>query len=227
MQLVIAAITTAPWPIVACPPRSFDRHASVARSFSASPKPRSFTGAVSALRNDAFICESATRSCGRFGPARLGSTVARSSSSVSVKTGSGELVACGTGPAPCSSARRGPPRPARGRCGAGSRASRRRPGRSRSVAPYSGAMLATVARSARLISSEPRPVELDELLDDALLAQHLRDGQHEVGRRRALGQLARRAGSRRPAASACRAAGRASPPRPRCRRRPSRARRGR
>ena len=33
-------------------------------------------------------------------------------------------------------------------------------------------------------------VELDELADDALLAQHLGDGEHEIGRRRALGQAA-------------------------------------
>ena len=33
-------------------------------------------------------------------------------------------------------------------------------------------------------------VELDELADHAVLAQHLRDGEHEVGRGRALGQLA-------------------------------------
>ena len=33
-------------------------------------------------------------------------------------------------------------------------------------------------------------VELDELADDAVLAQHLRDREDEVGRRRALGQLA-------------------------------------
>ena len=75
--------------------------------------------------------ESGTRSCGRFGPARLGSTVARSSSSVSLNTGSGVArraeealllrVALderhlGAG---C------------GRSCAGTRASRRRPGRSR------------------------------------------------------------------------------------------------
>ena len=34
------------------------------------------------------------------------------------------------------------------------------------------------------------PVELDELGDDAVPAQHLGDGQHEVGRGRALGQVA-------------------------------------
>ena len=37
---------------------------------------------------------------------------------------------------------------------------------------------------------EAGAVELDELADDALLAQHLRDGQHEVGRGDALAQLA-------------------------------------
>ncbi len=88
VQLVIAAMTTAPWPIVALAPATSSGTVRAA-SFSASPKPRSLTGAVSDLRNAAFICESGTRSCGRFGPARLGSTVERSSSSVSVNTGSG------------------------------------------------------------------------------------------------------------------------------------------
>ena len=36
---------------------------------------------------------------------------------------------------------------------------------------------------------EARTVELDELADDALLAQHLGDGQHEIGRSDALAQL--------------------------------------
>ena len=36
----------------------------------------------------------------------------------------------------------------------------------------------------------PGAVELDELADDAVLAQLLGDGQHEVGRGRALAQLA-------------------------------------
>jgi hypothetical protein len=34
------------------------------------------------------MAESGTRSCGRFGPARLGTTVPRSSSSTSVNSGS-------------------------------------------------------------------------------------------------------------------------------------------
>ncbi len=51
-------------------------------------------------------------------------------------------------------------------------------------------MFATVARSAQRERVEPGPEELDELVDDALLAQHLRDRQHEVGRRHALAQRA-------------------------------------
>ncbi len=51
-------------------------------------------------------------------------------------------------------------------------------------------MLPIVARSASGRPASAGAVELDELADDAVLAQHLGDGQHEVGRRRALGQLA-------------------------------------
>ena len=47
-----------------------------------------------------------------------------------------------------------------------------------------------VARSASGSCARPGAEELDELADDALLAQHLRDGQHEVGRGRAFRQLA-------------------------------------
>ena len=39
-----------------------------------------------------------------------------------------------------------------------------------------------VARSASEHGVEAGAEELDELVDDALLAQHLRDGEHEVGR---------------------------------------------
>ena len=57
------------------------------------------------------------------------------------------------------------------------------------VAPYSGAMLAMVARSARALR-QAGAEELDELSDDALLAKHLRDREDEVRRRRARGELA-------------------------------------
>jgi hypothetical protein len=65
------------------------------------------------------------------------------------------------------------------------------------VAPYSGAMFAMVARSASGISPG-RAEELDELVHDAVLAQHLGDAQDEVGRGAALGQLA---GQRTPTTS--------------------------
>ena len=45
------------------------------------------------VMNEAAASDSATRSCGRLGPASDGSTVPRSSSSVSVKTGSGDFLA--------------------------------------------------------------------------------------------------------------------------------------
>ena len=88
VQLVIAAITTEPCRSSAgLPPSSSATFLPL--SSGVSPKPRSLTGAVSAFWNELFMAESGTRSCGRFGPARLGSTVARSSSSVSLNTGSG------------------------------------------------------------------------------------------------------------------------------------------
>ena len=58
------------------------------------------------------------------------------------------------------------------------------------VAPYSGAMLPMVARSASGSSRDAGAVELDELADDAELAQRLRHGQHEIGCRGAFAQLA-------------------------------------
>ena len=54
-------------------------------------------------------------------------------------------------------------------------------GKKPQVAPYSGAMLAIVAWSSRRQVVEARAVELDELADHALLAQHLGDGEHEIG----------------------------------------------
>jgi hypothetical protein len=101
VQLVIAAITTAP-----CCRRNFSPLCS-----QGIPVSSVWTGASPSITATAFsvgwadvapdICaanasayiffdaESGMRSCGRFGPARLGTTVERSSSSVSEKTGSG------------------------------------------------------------------------------------------------------------------------------------------
>ena len=50
-------------------------------------------------------------------------------------------------------------------------------------------MFPIVARSASGRPVEPVPEVLDELPDDARLAQDLGHREHEVGRRRALGQL--------------------------------------
>ncbi len=56
------------------------------------------------------------------------------------------------------------------------------------VEPYSGDMLPMVARLASGTADTPVPVELHELADHAVLAQHLGHRQHQVGGGRALGQ---------------------------------------
>ena len=82
VQLVIAAITTSPWP------RSCERPSTGKRSSSRPALPKSLERAWAKARA-AF--DSATRSCGRFGPASDGSTVERSSVRVSVNSGSSAL----------------------------------------------------------------------------------------------------------------------------------------
>src|SRR5207245_1869916 len=110
VQLVIAAITTEPLrtcaaglaiTAVACcfspstsatPPSESNRATSLLLGLSSMAK---------AVLKLSHTRGSATRSCGRFGPARLGSTAFRSSSSSSLKTGVGESsvrdIACGRG----------------------------------------------------------------------------------------------------------------------------------
>ena len=90
MQLVIAAITTDPCSssvamasATATPPAS--RVAVGPPAVFLTP----FCRSGSAVANEAFARDSGTRSCGRRGPARLGCTVPRSSSIVSVYTASG------------------------------------------------------------------------------------------------------------------------------------------
>ena len=122
-----------------------------------------------------------TRSCGRFGPARLGSTVERSSSIVSVYTGSAVVV--------------GAEQALRLRvrfdkldmCGFA-------PGRTQVVErivvdreePDRRPILRAHVRERRAIGNGQcfsRAIKLDELPDHTLLTQHLGDGEHEVGRR--------------------------------------------
>ena len=55
-------------------------------------------------------------------------------------------------------------------------------GKIAAVEPNSGLMLPRVARLASGTSATPVAVELDELADHAVLAQHLGDGEHDVGR---------------------------------------------
>ncbi len=54
-------------------------------------------------------------------------------------------------------------------------------GKKPQVAPYSGRHVADGGAVGQRHVGEAGAEELDELADDALLAQHLRDGEHEVG----------------------------------------------
>jgi len=58
------------------------------------------------------------------------------------------------------------------------------------VAPYSGANVPDGRAIGEGQRGDPGAVELDEFSHHTLLAEHLRHGQHEVGRGRALAELA-------------------------------------
>ena len=161
-------------------------------------------------------------------PGQLGSTVARSSSSVSVKLGLRRrvgaeqplllAVALDQVDLPPVAARQ----PQIAQRLVVDREQRRPSRRTR------GTIFEIVARSARRQAAQPGPGRTRRTSRPRRACRkHLRDRQHQIGRRRAFRQLRRAAGSRRLRASAGTAAGRAAPPRPRCRRRPSRARPGR
>ena len=165
VQLVIAAITTAPslnsnvCPRCVQPTEAGAGAPSDSISATAVASPLGALAARCALYASAYIAfdlESGTRSCGRLGPARLGTTCPKSSSSVSVKTGSGvasvrkspcALVYAST-KATCSGER-----PESVRYLSVSASTGKKP----MVAPYSGAMLAIVARSASASDDNPTP----------------------------------------------------------------------
>ena len=216
MQLVIAAITTEPCrsrarhavelgrrprsaarlaPPSAPPPSPSQPADRRRRAASARPWPAARPGS-SARKLALHVARARTRSCGRRGPARLGSTVPRSSSSVSEYSASGVPAVWNS---PCSfmyasTSAICSARPAGER--AGSRASRWSTGKMPQVAPYSGAMLAIVARSASGRLARPGPKNSTNLPTTPFCAQHLGDGQHQVGRGRAL--AAARRCSRKP-----------------------------
>src|SRR5580700_6706339 len=78
VQDVMAAITTSPWP------RSWSRPSTGSRLANSAPLPNSLSSEAAKLCLRSF---SATRSCGRLGPASDGSTCDNSSLSTSVKMG--------------------------------------------------------------------------------------------------------------------------------------------
>src|SRR5271165_5986587 len=105
VQLVMAAITTLPW-LSALSSTTCSSATSCCESMPAgcppSPSQRDtcFGGTCwpglssvgNACSNDLAAADSGTRSCGRLGPAMLGSTVARSNSSTCVYSASGVLA---------------------------------------------------------------------------------------------------------------------------------------
>ena len=143
----------------------------------------------SAIRNDAFDSVSATRSCGRLGPASDGTTSPRSSSSVSrVRRRLRVLVVPEALLLRVRLDERDLLRRAAGELEVAQRLGVDREDRARRA--VLGAHVADRRAVGQRQVRHARAEELDELADDAVLAQHLRDGQHEVGRGRALGQLA-------------------------------------
>jgi hypothetical protein len=76
VQLVMAAMSTEPWPIFEPPTSAL----TAAKSSAFLPKPFSVTGLLNEPVKLDLRCCSSMRSCGRFGPATLGTTVERSSS---------------------------------------------------------------------------------------------------------------------------------------------------
>ncbi len=148
VQLVIAAITTDP--CSSC----------VSTATAAPPASATFLmpfcSSGSALANDVLAAASVTRSCGRRGPARLGTTVPRSSVSVSVYSASGVessrnspcALAYASTSATCASSR-----PVKRRYSSVISST----GKIATVAPYSGHMLPRVTRSAIVRCRRPGP----------------------------------------------------------------------
>ena len=84
VQLVIAAITTAPSSTPPSPDPRTPPSAPAPPPFVTPAGSRPVARSASAALNADAACFSGTRSCGRFGPARLGSIIARSKSITSL-----------------------------------------------------------------------------------------------------------------------------------------------
>ena len=166
VQLVIAATTIVPSPISTVRPSISILTALGVRAATAVPPPVSAPPPLSenplgtrpgrSRAKAGRTLVRSIRSCGRFGPATLGSIEERSSSSVAVYSGSG---VSSVRKSPCSRAIRPTrstsagllPVPCRYRSVSSST------GKKPTVAPYSGDMLASVALSGRLSPDSPAP----------------------------------------------------------------------
>ncbi len=237
MQLVIAAMTTLPLVTSAAGPVT-GTWVSACRSTPSVGPPsvarrlRSRWGTTSgwssdrnASLNDGQTPARLTRSCGRFGPARLGSTADRSRSRISVKAGAGS-VSCRNRPWAL--------RVAFGQVGSVAAIGLPQVGERVGVDGKQGGgrseLRGHVADGGPVGDcqvAEPRPEELQEHAHHTVPAQHLGDGQHQVGGGGPRRQRAGSADARRPWGASGTSVGPAWRPRPRCRPRPNPAPRAR
>ena len=182
VQLVMAAITTSPWP------RSKSRPSTLARL--AAFDPASCIRRSSAVAKPPFTSGSAMRPSGRLGPASEGTTDGEielervGEDRIAGVGGAEEALRLGVG---------FDERDAR-RLAAGDGEIVERLAVDREEAAR-GAVLGRHVGDGGAVGErhviEAGAEELDELVDHALLAQHLRDGEHEVGRGDAFLQSAR------------------------------------
>ena len=123
---------------------------------------------------------SSIRSCGRFGPAMLGTIVPGRARAPrrSAAPGTGRA----RGPAPWRTPRRGRPAPAARPVSVRYSSVAASIGKIAHVDPYSGRHVPDRRPVGHRHRGHAVAVELDELADDTVLAEHLGDGEHQVGR---------------------------------------------
>ena len=192
VQLVIAAMSTLPCLMSTSVAGRMPFSVTMACAPSAPflPKPFSVTGLSSAARNFAFNSGSAMRSCGRFGPATLGCDVGQ----VQFEIGAvDDAVGLGRNAEKFLRLEIALERLDLLLRAAGRPEVIDRFGIDREVA-HRRAILGGHVRDGRAVGQRQRrragAVELDELADDLLLAEHLGDVEREVGRGDAFAQRA-------------------------------------